>query len=270
VDIKHAAREKEIHCISKSLFPEKNLNYVALSCRWSHPYQEILVVDTGLGYSCRVTRLDLENFYQLCSLIMQEPDLQHMEYVWVDAICVDHHHIENRKETFYHMTSIFGYANFVLAIPDFHHQHRLLQDNKATIYHLLHGNTNALEENSNTTVSTFQYVMQTTTDWVDCVSVISQCSMAKRKNKFKFWFMIFDNDENQDPISFFHFDLISPEQPQLALVPPPIWDQYIIMYNDFYTTMTYHLKRKQSFLEMILKYKSSHNGKYPPNRNVFF
>ncbi|CAO3593565.1 unnamed protein product [Absidia cylindrospora] len=118
VDIKKAGFEKEIQCVEKPLEGTGNLKFVALSYRWGE-VQEV-TVDTQVGYTARITSFDIESFYGLCWNMAQERDLQHMDYVWVDAICVDQVDHARRKETIYHMTEIYERANYILAVPDMH------------------------------------------------------------------------------------------------------------------------------------------------------
>ncbi|CAO3601426.1 unnamed protein product [Absidia cylindrospora] len=155
VDIKKAAKDKEIHCIEKPLEGNaEELSFVALSYRWGE-VQETMI-DTHLGYVATITSFDLKDFYSLCRMMTIEPDLGNIQYVWVDAICVDQTNYERRKATIHHMTDIYEKATYILAVPDLHRQHleSVSTENKKTmlnsfefgeyIYHLLHGNTKQL------------------------------------------------------------------------------------------------------------------------------
>ncbi|ORZ05279.1 hypothetical protein BCR42DRAFT_456953 [Absidia repens] len=156
VDIKKAGFEKEIQCIEKPLEGTDDLKFVALSYRWGE-VQEV-TVDTQVGYTARITSFDIESFYGLCWNMAQERDLQHMEYVWVDAICVDQVNHARRKETIYHMTEIYERANYILAVPDMHLEylknvHRMNADiiesirvDSHYIYYLLLGKMDELIE----------------------------------------------------------------------------------------------------------------------------
>ncbi|ORZ04135.1 hypothetical protein BCR42DRAFT_457300 [Absidia repens] len=153
IDIKKAAENDEIYCIENPL-EDDDLAYVALSYRWGE-LQETLV-DTHLGYIASITSFDLKDFIDLCKMISLESDLQHIKYVWVDAICVDQTNYERRKATIYQMTNIYEKAKYILAVPDLHLKH-LIETNVTNyrviegsfihhkyIYHLIHGNTEQL------------------------------------------------------------------------------------------------------------------------------
>ncbi|ORZ07430.1 hypothetical protein BCR42DRAFT_426248 [Absidia repens] len=133
-----------------------DLKYVAISYRWGELHET--TVDTHLGYLASITSFGLDSFFQLCRTMVEEVDLKHMDYVWVDAICVNQGDYEKRKATIYQMTNIYHRANYIVAVPDFHLRH-LEKVNKKNaeiiqgsmkystyIYHLIHGNTNLLEE----------------------------------------------------------------------------------------------------------------------------
>ncbi|ORZ06188.1 hypothetical protein BCR42DRAFT_427306 [Absidia repens] len=156
VDIKKTVQDNKIRCVEKPLKEGDggDLNYVALSYRWGE-LQETMV-DTECGYVASVTSFDLFHFIHLCKMILLESDLKDMDYVWVDAICVDQANHDRRKATIYQMTNIYEQANYILAVPDLHLQH--LKDTNALnmdiingsyahheyIYHLIHGNTDQL------------------------------------------------------------------------------------------------------------------------------
>ncbi|CAO3601420.1 unnamed protein product [Absidia cylindrospora] len=153
IDIKLAATQKKIQCVEKPL-TEENLRFVALSYRWGE-LQET-TIDTGVGYMSSITSFDLGDFYKLCGMMMKEPDLQHMQYVWIDAISVDQTNPIQRKKTIYQMTSIYEHATYILAVPDLHLQHLKdaskkyleiiddIQQLSDFIYHLIHGHTDQL------------------------------------------------------------------------------------------------------------------------------
>ncbi|ORY97070.1 hypothetical protein BCR42DRAFT_457590 [Absidia repens] len=156
VDIKQAAEKKEIVCVEKPLEGNgEDLKYVALSYRWGE-LQETMV-DTQVGYTGSVTSLNLEDFYQLCAAMILDSDLQTMDYVWVDAICVDQTNYERRKATIYQMTNIYEKASYILAVPDLHStylRNAMLKNKQIMqcsllygeyLYHLIHGNSDHLE-----------------------------------------------------------------------------------------------------------------------------
>ncbi|ORZ05592.1 hypothetical protein BCR42DRAFT_496600 [Absidia repens] len=95
IDIKKAAKENVIHCIEKPLMGTDDLKFVAISYRWGE-LQET-TVDTQLGYLTSITSFDLDSFFLLCRTMTEEVHLKHMDYVWVDAICVDQTNDERRK-----------------------------------------------------------------------------------------------------------------------------------------------------------------------------
>ncbi|CAO3593561.1 unnamed protein product [Absidia cylindrospora] len=113
------------------------------------------MVDTHVGYVAKMTSFDLESFFLLCSTMIREGDLKAMDYVWVDAICMDQDP-QKRKETIYQMSNIYEQATFIVAVPDLHL--RYLRDvnkrnaeiiNNVTqlsyyMYHLVHGHTEKL------------------------------------------------------------------------------------------------------------------------------
>ncbi|ORZ11606.1 hypothetical protein BCR42DRAFT_494098 [Absidia repens] len=152
VDLKRAAFDRKIHCVEKPL--EGDLKYVALSYRWGE-VQETMI-DTGVGYSVTITSFDLLTFIDLCAMIAMESELKDMEYVWVDAICVDQNNPIKRKTTIYQMTNIYEHANFILAVPDLHLAYLYSISTKNTeilfgsqrfneyLYYLIHGNAKCL------------------------------------------------------------------------------------------------------------------------------
>ncbi|ORZ04763.1 hypothetical protein BCR42DRAFT_184981 [Absidia repens] len=160
VDIEKAAENGIIHCVEKSLEGDtEDLSFVALSYRWGELEEQ--VIDTGVGYSASITSFGLSDFYNLCKMMMFEPDFVSIKYVWVDAICVDQTNHERRKDTIYHMSNIYERATYILAVPDLHRQYlqkvlpantsrrHTLQDYQEHIYYLIHGNTEKLAQLEN-------------------------------------------------------------------------------------------------------------------------
>ncbi|CAO3601298.1 unnamed protein product [Absidia cylindrospora] len=155
VDIERAAKNFEIHCVEKPL-EEKELNFVALSYRWGEVHETI--IDTHLDYLATITSFDLTDFYKLCHLMTLEPDLKSIQYVWVDAICVNQSNYEQRKATIHRMTDIYHKAAFILAVPDLHLRHlknvsaanKKIMKNSSEfseyMYHLIQGNTDQLHQ----------------------------------------------------------------------------------------------------------------------------
>ncbi|CAO3588717.1 unnamed protein product [Absidia cylindrospora] len=154
VDIEKAAKDRIIHCIETPL--EGVFDFVALSYRWGELAESL--IDTRLGYLASITSFDLSDFYQLCRLMREEPDLKSIQYVWVDAICVDQTNYERRKATIHQMSNIYDKATYILAVPNLHMQHliRVLQargeaigklwDYQEYIYYLLQGNIDKLTQ----------------------------------------------------------------------------------------------------------------------------
>ncbi|ORZ11555.1 hypothetical protein BCR42DRAFT_469313 [Absidia repens] len=119
VNIKKAAEERYIYCEKKSL--DDGPAYVALSYRWGE-LDEQMVAATD-DYHARIVSFKLDDFFTLCQAMQHEPDLQHIDYVWVDAFCVDQEHVDKRRATIYRMTDIYLGARVILAVPDLHASH---------------------------------------------------------------------------------------------------------------------------------------------------
>ncbi|CAO3588419.1 unnamed protein product [Absidia cylindrospora] len=119
VDIKKAAEEHHIHCVKKWL--DEDPQYVALSYRWGELDEQI--VPATKDYYARIVSFHLDDFFKLCQALHHEPDLQHIQYVWVDAICVDQENMAKRKATIYNMNNIYIQAAAIVAVPDLHAYH---------------------------------------------------------------------------------------------------------------------------------------------------
>ncbi|ORZ07371.1 hypothetical protein BCR42DRAFT_152725 [Absidia repens] len=155
VDIQNTVKHNTVHCVEKPLEGDtEELSFVALSYRWGEVQEQL--IDTRLGYVASVTSFALMDFYKLCSLMMEEPDLKSIKYVWVDAICVDQTNYERRKATIHQISNIYEHATYILAVPDLHKQH-LINVSKANfniinkllkydryLYYLIHGNIDKL------------------------------------------------------------------------------------------------------------------------------
>ncbi|CAO3601407.1 unnamed protein product [Absidia cylindrospora] len=154
IDLKKAAKKNVIHCVEKPLMDSGDLKFVAISYRWGELHETTM--DTQLGYLASITSFGLNSFFQLCRTMTMESDLKHMDYVWIDAICVDQNNYEKRKATIYQMTNIYERANYIVAVPDLHLRHLERVNKKNTeiiqgsmkygmyIYHLIHGNVQQL------------------------------------------------------------------------------------------------------------------------------
>ncbi|ORZ08218.1 hypothetical protein BCR42DRAFT_425472, partial [Absidia repens] len=93
----------------------------ALSYRWGELDEQIVAATDD--YHARIVSFQLDDFFKLCEAMQHEPNLQHIEYVWVDALCVDQENVEKRKATIYHMNHIYLQAKAVIAVPDLHAAH---------------------------------------------------------------------------------------------------------------------------------------------------
>ncbi|CAO3593677.1 unnamed protein product [Absidia cylindrospora] len=153
VDIKKTIEEGKSHCVEKPL-EEDDLKYIALSYRWGE--LEETLVDTELGYIASITSFKMDDFIGLCKIIKLESDLKDMDYLWVDAICVDQTNYERRKATIHQMSAIYEHASYILAVPDLHLQHlkdintrnaeiiKKASNQSMYIYNLIHGNKEQL------------------------------------------------------------------------------------------------------------------------------
>ncbi|CAO3601263.1 unnamed protein product [Absidia cylindrospora] len=154
VDIKKTATEEEIYCIKKPLEGEGDFKFIAVSYRWGE--LEETTVDTQVDYLATVTSFDMRDFYKLCKWMTMEDDLKHINYAWVDAICVDRTNHRRRKETIYQMSNIYERATYIVSVPDLHLSYLMDTNTKANqiicdtidnsqyIYHLIHENTDEL------------------------------------------------------------------------------------------------------------------------------
>ncbi|CAO3601273.1 unnamed protein product [Absidia cylindrospora] len=121
VDIEKGA-QLDLHCVEKPLeVSAKELSFVALSYRWGELLET--TIDTQLDYLATITSFNLYDLYKLCFMMTYEPDLKHIKYVWVDAICVDQTNNERRKATIHQMSNIYEKATYILAVPDLHMRH---------------------------------------------------------------------------------------------------------------------------------------------------
>lgn len=135
---------------------EEDFLYVALSYRWGE-LDEQLVAGSD-EYHAHVTSFQLSQFYDLCKSISLEPDMAHISYVWVDAICVDQENRERRKATIYRMNDIYKCATWIIAVPDLHSFYlsisssannetmKTIKKHQVYLYHLLRGSQHTLVE----------------------------------------------------------------------------------------------------------------------------
>ncbi|ORZ06212.1 hypothetical protein BCR42DRAFT_427325 [Absidia repens] len=183
VDIQRAATDWEIHCVEKPL-DAHDLQFVALSYRWGE--LEETMVDTEVGYIASITSFLLQDFFRLCQWITMETDLRHLQYLWVDAICVDQTNYERRKSTIYQMSNIYEKATYILAVPDLHlkylrnistDNHELINSSALywkEIYFLIHGQIDAflalesarLDEYKVPKDATTRHLLKTYTDYL--------------------------------------------------------------------------------------------------------
>ncbi|ORZ06405.1 hypothetical protein BCR42DRAFT_496279 [Absidia repens] len=162
IDLAKTFQERKIQCVEKPL-EEDELSFVALSYRWGEVQET--AIDIQLDYLATITSFDLDNLYHLCEMMAQEPDLQSINYVWVDAICVDQANYERRKATIHQMSNIYEKATYILAVPDLHKRHVqsiseahfemvwYIETHNDYIYHLLHESKDTLDELDNAFLS---------------------------------------------------------------------------------------------------------------------
>ncbi|ORZ07179.1 hypothetical protein BCR42DRAFT_456157 [Absidia repens] len=164
IDIKRAAKEHKIHCVKKSL-NDKDLKYVAITYRRGEV--KPVTIDTQCGYTATITGFALDDFYNLCNKMTKETDLKDIDYVWVDAICVDRSNSNGEEEQYYYemttlqqsmISSIYDQAQFIVAVPDLFLTYLkcnpvnemilsyCTKELSLYIYHLLHGNRQQLVE----------------------------------------------------------------------------------------------------------------------------
>ncbi|CAO3601376.1 unnamed protein product [Absidia cylindrospora] len=157
IDLVQMFQARKIQCVEKPLEGgDTELKFVALSYRWGEVQETAL--DIQLDYLATITSFDLDDLCHLCERIAQEPDLQSLNYVWVDAICVDQANYERRKATIHHMSAIYEKATYILAVPDLHKRHVqalseahfealwYMEAHNDYIYHLLHQDTDQLDQ----------------------------------------------------------------------------------------------------------------------------
>ncbi|ORZ04477.1 hypothetical protein BCR42DRAFT_475275 [Absidia repens] len=160
VDIKETLQDGNIRCVEKPLDGiSDGSSFVALSYRWGE--LDETTIDTHLGYLASITSFDLDHLYYLCLMMTDEPDLNDIDYVWVDAVCVDQTNYERRKATIHQMSNIYEKATYILAVPDLHMGYLRsiseansdillnIQMHSDYVYHLLKGNTVELEKLDN-------------------------------------------------------------------------------------------------------------------------
>ncbi|SAM05815.1 hypothetical protein [Absidia glauca] len=121
LDLQEAAN-KRIHCVQVPFERGHfDLPFIAISYRWGELDEQMFM--TGVDYIAHVISFALKDLYKLCKMIMSEPRLKHMKYVWLDAICIDQLDEHRKKTTIYRMTDIYSQANYILAVPDLHYDH---------------------------------------------------------------------------------------------------------------------------------------------------
>ncbi|KAI9301766.1 hypothetical protein BJ944DRAFT_252056 [Cunninghamella echinulata] len=122
VDIKktatayHFRNDISPSCIKKNMY-DKGLKYIAISYHWGELDEQLV---TTPDYTAHITSFDLEDLKQLCEYIMKEVDLKEIQYLWIDAISVDQHNFEKKKETILKMPEIYKRSAYILAVPDLH------------------------------------------------------------------------------------------------------------------------------------------------------
>lgn len=120
VDIENFAKTNNITCIKRNLYDEEREKYICISYRWGEVSEWIT---QATDYIAQITSFAKMDLWALCTAILKEPDLKSIKYLWVDAICIDQPNIEKRKATIQHMSSIYEFSAYILAVPDLHRAH---------------------------------------------------------------------------------------------------------------------------------------------------
>jgi hypothetical protein len=116
VDINETIENNKIICVKKNLYEIIN-NYYIISYRWGELDEQF--VSTPY-YDAYVTSFDINDFIELCKFGINIYFKNNINYVWVDAICVNQRNYEERKKTIYRMSDIYSYSNKVICVPDLH------------------------------------------------------------------------------------------------------------------------------------------------------
>lgn len=117
VDINETINNNEIICIKKKLY-ETNFNYVAISYRWGELDEQFISTP---DYMACITSFSIKDFLSLCQFIRKKDEYnKDINYIWIDAICVNQKNYEKRKETIYRMSDIYNYSKMVICVPDLH------------------------------------------------------------------------------------------------------------------------------------------------------
>lgn len=156
LDLQEAANGR-IHCVKKPFERGHfDLPFIAISYRWGELEEQMFM--TGVDYTAHVTSFALKDLYNLCKMIMSEPTLKDMKYLWLDAICIDQLDEHRKKTTIYRMTDIYSQANYILAVPDLHYDDHIVEDSArsktsntlrhhvAYLYHMLKGDLKKMHQ----------------------------------------------------------------------------------------------------------------------------
>ncbi|KAI9307788.1 hypothetical protein BJ944DRAFT_237562 [Cunninghamella echinulata] len=117
IDIENFAKTNNITCIKRNLYDKEREAYICISYRWGEVSEWIT---QATDYIAHITSFDKMDLWALCTAILKEPDLKSIKYLWVDAICIDQLNIEKRKATIQHMSCIYEFSDYILAVPDLH------------------------------------------------------------------------------------------------------------------------------------------------------
>ncbi|KAI9303664.1 hypothetical protein BJ944DRAFT_268030, partial [Cunninghamella echinulata] len=110
---------KRIHTVKKNLY-EEGLKYICISYRWGELEEWY---EQTVDYLAHITSFDKTDLLLLCDCIQREPDLKDINYLWIDAICVNQVNKEERKATIRKMSEIYQIAMYILAVPDMNYSY---------------------------------------------------------------------------------------------------------------------------------------------------
>ncbi|CAO3635736.1 unnamed protein product [Cunninghamella blakesleeana] len=271
IDIhRSSAYSEDIQCVKRNLY-DKDLNYIALSYRRGQVNEQLVKTP---NYTSSVTSFDLFHLRDLCNCIRREPDLKHIQYLWIDAISMNYYHDEKKKKsTIHYLTQIYQKASYILAVPDLHlksllnnpsnrYYIHLVEYYRNNIYQYLLSSSSSLplSEATPTTVKliddinhkelkeAYDFLQYLVDDWSNRVWVNYEYSLAKEKmdTPMKYIFiMLLDYNTS----SFFSYSFYKNEQQQKQ-------QQQLINKNHVYSQQWIDFMKKKLIqrepLEMIL------------------
>ncbi|KAI8084478.1 uncharacterized protein BX664DRAFT_337083, partial [Halteromyces radiatus] len=171
VNIKETFDQLHVHCEEfEFLESGPEVEYITLSYRWGELNEQRVAATED--YNAHITSFLLKDFYRLCLRMMTEPDLENINYVWVDAICVDQANEQHKKATIYRMSDIYEHATYIVAVPDLHKEslldtsktHRVMSKKiikyRWYLYHFISENYQELDQLLNTLEIPSDYNLQ--------------------------------------------------------------------------------------------------------------